>query len=131
MVDPQPEDCVSNVFSPGPGAPRLARQWADPVLASWGVDGTMPDVVVAVSELMTNAITHGFGDVRLRLLRLEDCVRIEVQDHGPGQVTLSLPPSDALGGRGMHIVAAMARDWGVSQHRGGGKTVWAEFSLTR
>ena len=40
--------------------------------------------MVAVNELLTNAVRHGGGGGRLTLLRLDDQVVCEVSDHGPG-----------------------------------------------
>ena len=131
MSDPSPAERLTSVFAPEAAAPRLARHWAHPVLASWGLDGSMADAVVAVSELMTNAIVHGAGDVELSLVRFAGRVRIEVRDHGTGEVTAGRPSSDAPGGRGVHIIGQMARAWGVEPCADGGKTVWAEFDLTK
>src|ERR1700722_15218103 len=129
MSDPLRGERLTTVFKREVATPRLARRGGDPVFASWGLSGTMPDAVVVVSELMTNAIVHGQGDVALSLIRLPNRIRIEVRDEGPGVVIDHAAGADAVGGRGVHIVAQMARAWGVEPDVGGGKTVWAELDL--
>lgn len=80
---------------------------------------------MVISELVTNAITHGAGTVRLSLEAQRDVVRVEVSDSGSSSPhPLPLDP-DGVGGRGLRIVEAIAPRWGV-QEDGKGKTVWAE-----
>lgn len=40
-------------------APRSAREFTQVTLDAWGLTGDAGDVVVAVSELVTNALRHG------------------------------------------------------------------------
>jgi serine/threonine-protein kinase RsbW len=44
----------------------------------------LDDFVVAVNELLTNAVRHGGGSGRLSLWRSADAVVCEVSDAGPG-----------------------------------------------
>ena len=88
------------------------------------------DIVLVVSELVTNAIRHAGGHGALRLVVGLDDVRIEVDDHQtrlrPGSTDVN-----SKGGRGLALVAAMSARWGVVT-RPDGKTVWAEcLSATR
>jgi serine/threonine-protein kinase RsbW len=64
--------------------------------------------VVAVNEIMTNAIHHGGGQGRLRIARVGEHFHCEVVDQGPGfapeRVAASgKPAADTLSGRGLWL----------------------------
>jgi anti-sigma regulatory factor (Ser/Thr protein kinase) len=93
-------------------------------------------VQIIVSELFSNAILHGQlgadDQVRLRVLRLPDRVRVEVSDPGRGFTTRSeaglVQGDDRVGGIGLGIVQAIASRFGI--HRNQGLTTsWAELDL--
>ncbi len=104
---------------------RRARDYAAHVLRD-NYDGApaRADIVLVVSELVTNAIRHAGGHGALRLVVGLDNVRIEVDDH---QTRLRPRSTDVnlRGGRGLALVAAVSARWGVVT-RHDGKTVWAE-----
>jgi anti-sigma regulatory factor (Ser/Thr protein kinase) len=112
-------------------APAHARAWVlarTPGLARDATD----DALLIVSELVTNAVRHGDGDIVVSLDVRPDRVRIEVRDDGAELPVIPTehPPTDRPAGRGLLIVAATASDWGVDLARGDqGKTVWAELRL--
>lgn len=111
-----------------------ARDFAWRALKDWDVVGRVDDVVLCVSELATNALTHGVPPGRGYLLRLlcreGGVVRVEVHDSGGGEVRAPDAEPDvepeAEGGRGLALVAAFADRWGVGE-RVPGKVVWCEF----
>jgi anti-sigma regulatory factor (Ser/Thr protein kinase) len=75
-----------------------------------GLAGTeLSNFVLAVNEVVTNAVIHGGGCGNLRLWRSVSWLHCEVTDQGGGadQERLGgeyLPPSSASGGRGMYLV---------------------------
>lgn len=88
------------------------------------------DVRLCVSELLTNVIDH-VGDgtpVTVRVIGTAyGHTRVEVTDPDP-RVLPVLPhstPTDESG-RGLALIGAMARRWGVEQGADG-KTVWCEL----
>lgn len=115
---------TSQRFLPHAGAVAAARQFvADWLAAS---SARTDDVVLAVSELVTNAIVHVGAPFHVSITDGHEGVRVAVADtsHQPPQrrpLTFDTP-----GGRGVHIVAALANAWGVD-HTGDGKLVWADF----
>jgi GAF domain-containing protein/anti-sigma regulatory factor (Ser/Thr protein kinase) len=90
----------------------------------------VPDVELAVAELVTNALLHAGAPVLLRLLPILDGVRVEVQDSSPVAPVRAQVSSEAMTGRGLALVGALAPRWGVDRVPGGGKVVWCEVTHT-
>lgn len=86
------------------------------------------DVLLVVSELVTNACLHAEGPEELRISCDGKVLRIEVSDRGSGQPAPRTPHrAGRPGGHGMFIVQRLCVDWGVVRTAGlPGKTVWAE-----
>ncbi|MDG9720918.1 ATP-binding protein [Streptomyces sp. DH24] len=89
-----------------------------------------PEVQLCVSELLTNVITHvGEGvPVTVRLVPGQDgAVRVEVTDPDPhAWLVARHPGADDENGRGLLLLDAVARRWGVWLTPAG-KTVWCEY----
>ncbi|MFJ9712165.1 ATP-binding protein [Streptomyces sp. NPDC101234] len=83
-------------------------------------------VVLAVSELVTNAVVHGEGEVVLRITVAVDVVRISVTDHNPAPAVLKEASPDGESGRGIRLVDAISDAWESS-----GKETWCEFRHAR
>ncbi len=113
---------------PGPLGPSQARRAVEECAARLGLDDVVDDLVLLVSELVTNAVRHGTPPVRLEVLADDDVVRIAVDDGEAGLPRPRTADDDAEGGRGMALVDLLAREHGVRPHPPG-KTVWA--SVTR
>ena len=85
---------------------------------------------LAVSEMVTNAISHGSEPIELRTVLEPTSIRVEVSDCGPEMPISSVEKPEAIGGRGLGIIEAIAQAWGYDRHGDdGGKTVW--FTLPR
>ncbi|WP_253767285.1 ATP-binding protein [Goodfellowiella coeruleoviolacea] len=102
----------------------LAREFARKALVAWSYPGWHDDVVLIVSELVSNALRHGRGAPVLRLANTGARLRVEVADQSP--VLPTLRPAGATGGWGLRLVGRLAADWGVVPEDGG-KTVWCEL----
>ncbi|MET7319550.1 ATP-binding protein [Streptomyces sp. NPDC005549] len=97
-------------------------------LRLWRVpEPTADSVILAVSELVTNGIQHGHGAVALKVICSDGVLRVEVTDGSPSPAQLITAKNDDLSGRGLYLVAVLARDWGVS---GDGHTTWCDFRLS-
>ncbi|MFJ6718639.1 MULTISPECIES: ATP-binding protein [unclassified Streptomyces] len=83
------------------------------------------DVLLVVSELVTNAVRHAPGPITLELALLPDGIEISVGDSSPGLPYSRTP--DRTGGRGWPIVRGLARRVRVVPRRDG-KTVHAELA---
>ncbi|MDI3386169.1 ATP-binding protein [Streptomyces sp. B-S-A8] len=107
-----------------------ARELARRALKDWDLTRRADDVALCVSELATNALLHGVPPGRGYLLRIaaraDGAVRVEVHDSGGGEVRSPGAEPEDEGGRGLHLVGALADRWGVGQ-RVPGKVVWCEF----
>lgn len=107
----------------------LARQFTRTTLASWqGGEGgdNVEDVVLVVSELVTNALLHGHGTPVVRLLDGDGHVRVEVCDDSPLlPVSHRVTPTSGLG---LRVVEQLSSAWGASR-RGRGKVVWCELPV--
>jgi anti-sigma regulatory factor (Ser/Thr protein kinase) len=113
-----------------PEAARHARRFTRRTLLAWGVrPDVMDPALLVVSELVTNALVHTDGRVRLDLTLINHRLRIAVTDSSPR--TPVKPTSlgwEATGGRGILLVEAMAESWGTVPVSGG-KQVWCELQL--
>ncbi|MEU4097330.1 ATP-binding protein [Streptomyces sp. NPDC026673] len=118
---------------PVPGDPRevgILRRKVRYVLGGLGVPGeAADDVLLAVSELVTNAVVHGMPPAVLRLAvgRGSRCLRIEVTDAGPSRNDPTANEARDEHGRGLQIVAALASGHGVTV-RPDGTTYWADMA---
>ncbi|MDT7545652.1 MAG: hypothetical protein QOE99_1762 [Actinomycetota bacterium] len=112
-----------------PHAAAEARQATRDVLSRWRLTALIDTVVLAVSELVTNALRHGRPPIGLTLRRRGQNLRVDVHDADPREPARDGATSlaDAESGRGMEIVAALADEVGVEQVPDDGKVVFASF----
>lgn len=86
------------------------------------------DLILCVSEVVSNAVLHARSAPRLTLRVDERMVRIEVLDDDPTLPTVRPRSAAATTGRGLLILDAIADRWGVGPMPGG-KVVWFELDL--
>jgi anti-sigma regulatory factor (Ser/Thr protein kinase) len=119
------------------GVVPLARDFTRQALYEWGwlpaatadQRAAAEDVLLVVSELVTNACLHDGGPAELWISCDNKVLRIEVADRGAGNPAPRTPHrAGRPGGHGMFIVQRLCLDWGVVRTPGAsGKTVWAEL----
>lgn len=120
------------------GVVPRARDFTRKALQDWGWlpattgdrRAAAEDVLLVVSELVTNACMHADGAEELRLGNAARVLRLEVVDLGSGSPAPRTPHrAGRPGGHGMFIVQRLCLDWGVVRNPDGvGKTVWAEVA---
>ena len=68
-----------------PDAPSRGRHAVTAVLDGWGCEtGTREDLLLVVSELVTNAVVHGAEPIVVTMVRAPERVRVEVTDGAAG-----------------------------------------------
>src|SRR4051794_31875198 len=92
-----------------------AREWLGRVLAGLEVGSAVAsDSALVLSELVTNALRHGLGDI-ITLASLDrDEVRVSVIDSGDELPDMLPTAPDRIGGLGLHVVGQVADNWGVA-----------------
>jgi serine/threonine-protein kinase RsbW len=117
-----------------PSAPSAARRAVKDFLRAHGADpGALSDVLLAVSEVVTNCVVHAYrgqsgGKVDLEARRTGDRLVLSVADDGSGMA----PRHDSPGlGLGLPLVGRVADRVDISAQAGGGTLVSMSFHLDR
>lgn len=107
----------------------IARRFAADVLGGWGVDPeTVEWALLLISELVTNAVRHADGPIRLRMDLTAVHLRVGVFDDSHRSPYLRHADPDETGGRGLQLVEHVATEWGVDT---GDTGKWVWFTLPR
>jgi anti-sigma regulatory factor (Ser/Thr protein kinase) len=119
-------------FPAGPATPSVARHAVRDFLHSLGADPRVfGDVLLALSEVVTNAVVHGYrneagGEVRIEAHHSSDGLLLSVADQGRGMA----PRHDSPGlGLGLPLVGRIAKKVDITAEVGGGTLVSMCFSL--
>lgn len=82
---------------------------------------------LVISELASNAVAHAGCPCVLGIYECGPSLRIQVQDISDDQPVTGPPMEDNLGGsgRGLQLVQAVSKDFGVESLQSNGKIVWA------
>ncbi|WP_225095763.1 SpoIIE family protein phosphatase [Streptomyces sp. CoH27] len=114
-----------------PDAVMHARRFTARTLRSWKVEEATDPVLLVVSELVTNALVHTQGPVRLDLMLRGDRVRVCVSDSSPrAPAKPVIVDWESTGGRGLLLVEAMSESFGTVPVAGG-KQVCSEIAVPR
>jgi serine/threonine-protein kinase RsbW/stage II sporulation protein AB (anti-sigma F factor) len=116
------------------GAPGAARKAVRDFLRGVGVDsGALSDVLLAVSEVVTNCVVHAYrgqpgGKVDLEARRNGHTLLLSVGDDGAGMA----PRHDSPGlGLGLPLVGRVAQKVDITAQASGGTLVSMSFDLDR
>ncbi|WP_425247167.1 ATP-binding protein [Streptomyces sp. NEAU-NA10] len=86
------------------------------------------DLLLVVSEMVTNAIRHGGGLAGFEAVPLHDGIRLTVHDHSdvvPSAAYGSGAPPGGHHGYGWPLIIRLARDISIDTRASGGKTISA------
>ncbi|MCW2784399.1 MAG: hypothetical protein JWP74_916 [Marmoricola sp.] len=110
-------------------APAHARMFVTTRLEHIVGDDGRPDgddVVLIVSELVTNSVRAGAATIDVQVSAHADRVDVRVTDDADGWPTAREATVDSLGGRGLAIVEELADTW-TATARSPGKSVTATW----
>lgn len=103
-------------------APGAARRWVVSALNEVHdapSDPRLDDLVLVVSELVTNSVRAGAEVVDVELAYADDVVELRVTDDAPGWPEPRTADWDEANGRGLAIVADVADRWHATSLRRG------------
>ncbi len=104
-----------------------ARDFVGATLVGWQYPTVLVDQArLLTSELVSNAIRHAATTSCVTVERRDGVVRVQVEDGGHGRAVVCAPSTDALAGRGLHIVDSIAALWGHGPCPNG-YAVWFEL----
>lgn len=104
----------------------FARRTLRDVMSRADADDQSDAALVALSEIVTNALVHAGTEVVLRIRSTSEGTRVEIEDGGGYLPVRQHLPGTAVTGRGLQLVEALTDRWG-SRRRGSGKVVWFEI----
>ncbi|MFD0883624.1 ATP-binding protein [Streptosporangium algeriense] len=113
----------------------IAREWARDLLTGQIAAPVLDDVLLLLSEVVTNAVTHSNsgrppgGQVTVRMTYAPGDVRVRVTDDGSSTSApiVRTPDPDEDGGRGLWLVNLLATAWG-ELHGEATRSVWFRIS---
>jgi anti-sigma regulatory factor (Ser/Thr protein kinase) len=110
----------------------VARLFVGQTCALWTVPVVLEQRAELVcGQLVANAVEHAQSTSRLTLTWTAAALTVSVRDYRATPVPHTRPIDlHALGGRGMHLVTAVAHCWGAHQHPDG-NTIWVNLVCQR
>ncbi|QNP61899.1 ATP-binding protein [Streptomyces genisteinicus] len=113
----------------GPGAPARCRDLTRDALRDWfGLTGPdhpvlVGDILLLVSEVVTNAYRHGGAPYELELVEGRGRIWVQVTDAGSACPRPGRHRAARASGHGLYLLQRLSADWGWARH-GSGKSVW-------
>ena len=116
---------VGRLLDRSPRTSARARGFVRGICAEWMVPELAEDAELIATELVENTLRHTDSAPLLRLELRRGTLSVAVADESrrPAVLREGLDPADA--GLGLRMITKVAKRWGSSRSRSGGKTVWA------
>jgi anti-sigma regulatory factor (Ser/Thr protein kinase) len=105
--------------------PRAARR---AVAAAYGEESRCGELLLCVSEVVTNAVLHARSPATMTVRRSDDLLTVEVRDNDPSPPVRQPHSTTATTGRGLRILDDLTVRWGT-RPTADGKVVWFDFQL--
>ncbi len=119
------EDWFTLVLPGTSATPTEARR---AVAERFGAHARCGELLLCVSEVVTNAVLHARSAPTLTVSRTADVLTVEVSDDDPTLPVRRPHSAMATTGRGLRILDDLTVRWGT-RRVDGGKVVWFEFDL--
>jgi anti-sigma regulatory factor (Ser/Thr protein kinase) len=117
---------ASEPFPPTLSSPREIRSFVSHTIQQWGFHSLCETAELLVSEVVTNVVVHARTPGLATVTALPAGVRVDVTDGGRDLPDPRRPGPAEPEGRGLGIVAALSRRWGIEVEHDS-KTVWFEL----
>jgi len=124
-------DHLEVALAAGSRAPREGRDHVHAFLDAQGLNRQVGEAALVIaSELVTNAVVHASAPIRLDITVRDHTLQLAVHDGDASAAVVAIPRAGRgdISGRGLELVASLARCWGV-QADTNGKHVWAEIDV--
>jgi PAS domain S-box-containing protein len=115
-------------FASDPASVQAGRRFVAALLDDWACARLTDTATLLTSELLTNAVMHGLGPVRLRVRRTDTQIAVIVSDRGRYQPQPRLAGPTDESGRGLSLLEMLATSWGARATEDG-KDVWFTLAL--
>ncbi|QKV73361.1 ATP-binding protein [Amycolatopsis sp. Hca4] len=116
---------ASRPLDRSPRTSARARGFVRGMCAEWMVPELVEDAELVATELVENTLRHTGSAPHLRLELRRGTLSVEVSDESTRPAVLREALDLAEAGLGLRMVTKVAKRWGSSRSRSGGKTVWA------
>jgi anti-sigma regulatory factor (Ser/Thr protein kinase) len=119
---------LRRTLPPTPESATVARWLVTDLLRDTVEADTLDVAALLTTELVSNAIRHTRDELVLSVRLAGGRLRVGVADSSHRRPQLVQVGKRDTSGRGLHLVEALAAEWGVDpDERGLGKTVWFEL----
>jgi anti-sigma regulatory factor (Ser/Thr protein kinase) len=116
-------------FPVEPGSVAAARTWLLGRSSELVAGQRSEDLALVLSEIVTNAVRHGGGQVEISVTPKPEFLCVQVTDDGPGFVPRpGAMASEPSGGFGLFLVERLTRRWGLTREVSNTR-VWFEFDF--
>jgi hypothetical protein len=117
-------------LAPHATASRVARDFISRTCLDWGVAHGIASACLVVSEFVNNGLRYAVTNMDLALARHGGIMRLSLRDRiGEPLLPEQTRDLDSNSGRGLALVGACSRAWGILPTEDGGKVVWAVLDV--